>query len=130
MLNDAQIEQLRLESKVVSNGKSRVSDKRSHLERNYLAESASGSRYKIFVRQCNLIADNFSCGIMYQKGDGQWIILARYNGSDHPHANDIEKTSFEMKCHIHIATERYQVLSKKALKLLIDTILSTGPWHV
>jgi hypothetical protein len=41
-------------------------------------------------------------------------MLARYNGSSHPHPNRIEQTRIEFAPHIHKTTERYLRANMKA----------------
>jgi hypothetical protein len=106
VLTDLRIRELTEVSKeVVSRSKAKV--KGRHQERDFELRGADGSRFKIFHRQNTKLSDDFSCGIRWEAPSGESVVLARYNGSSHPHPNPIEGTRVDFRCHIHRATERY-----------------------
>jgi len=114
-LTDELIDYLLTVPKRIKNPKAREVPKAKHKERNYEVESTDGSAQFILIsRQSTIIVDNFSCGLIWQPSPGQKVILTRYNGFDHVHANPIEQESFEYECHIHRATQRYIQAGRKA----------------
>ena len=58
--------------------------------------------------------EDFSCGISWVAPNGETLTLKRYNGSNHNHANHLEKVKLGYTCHIHIATEKYISANRKA----------------
>ncbi len=82
-------------------------DDGKHEEYDFTVKGQDGTMFKVFARQNVILRDDFSCGLRWDAPSGEAIILARYNGSSHPHTNRIEKTRFVSKHHIHRATERY-----------------------
>lgn len=63
----------------------------------------------VYLRQ-NLLEGmhhDFSCGISWISPGGASLTLRRYNGPSHRHKNHLEGDSFQDKCHIHYATEKY-----------------------
>ena len=69
--------------------------------------------FKLYLRQNIAYPDSFSCGIRWEKQGSETLTLMRCNGSDHAHGNPIEGDTFNGKCHIHLATERYILNGRK-----------------
>jgi hypothetical protein len=111
-LTDAFIAELKALPKRISNPGARNSAKERHIERNYQV-SADGHEFHIFMRQSALVLTGFSCGLVWHAPDGSRPILARYNGSDHPHLNPIEGDRVDFLFHIHTRTERYAAIGRK-----------------
>ena len=111
-LTDEAIETLRTTEKDAVKGITKM--KPGHTEVDYEATGRDGSRFRIFTRQNNSVADDFSCGIRWELPSGENLTLARYNGSSHPHRNAIEGESLPPACHIHKATERYLRHNRRA----------------
>jgi hypothetical protein len=76
--------------------------------------SAAGGVFVLRVRQNLLDPYDFSIILSYAPAGGAEVILRRHNGPSHAHRNPIEGTSFAGVCHIHEATERYQLRESKA----------------
>jgi hypothetical protein len=72
--------------------------------------AADGGSFILRVRQNSLEPYDFSIILSYAPAGSRETILRRHNGPSHRHRNPIEDTSFEGVCHIHIATERYQLM--------------------
>jgi hypothetical protein len=68
------------------------------------AISDGGDEFQIYMRQSQLLVDNFSCGIKWKSPDGAWITLARYNGSSHTHENKTDGRKIVNVCHVHQIT--------------------------
>jgi len=84
-----------------------VADNRAklrHIESTCEAISDSGDEFQIYMRQSQLVSDNFSCGIKWKSLDGEWVTLARYNGSSHTHQNKSNGQKIINACHIHQIT--------------------------
>ncbi len=79
-------------------------EKPSHTESTCEAVSDAGDDFLIYLRQSNILTDDFSCGIKWKTSDGEWIVLARYNGSSHVHTNRIDGEVFVQQCHVHHIT--------------------------
>ena len=115
VLSDEEIGRLIGLRKIITNPKARRLDKRGSGQLNYDAQADSGERFKVYLRQNLRIPEGFSCGLLYLADSGDSVTLARYNGSDHPHANPLETgTLMAPACHIHRATERYMRAGRKA----------------
>lgn len=115
VLADTEIGRLIELEKVVSNPKARRLEKRGSEQVNYEAEAATGEKFRVYVRQNMRISEGFSCGLLYLTSSGELVTLARYNGSDHEHANPLDGGGpLPQACHIHRATERYMLAGRKA----------------
>lgn len=88
-------------------GKAHKSNQRQSQQWNYTvrlkntdgSDDLSDFSIKVFARQNELDAGNFSCGILLvNEKRGGSIILSRYNGSNH------ENNVANHECHIHHAT--------------------------
>jgi hypothetical protein len=79
-------------------------EKTSHIESTCEVRSAAGEDFLIYLRQNKILHDDFSCGIKWKTPDGEWVVLARYNGSSHIHTNKSNGEVFIQKCHIHKIT--------------------------
>lgn len=90
--------------------------KGKHIERDYkvVGEGIEDMSFSIFVRQNNMIEDDFSAGLIWNMPSGETLTLCRYNGSSHEHRNPLEETRLNRTCHIHTATQRYILKNKKA----------------
>lgn len=115
VLTDDEIDRLICLEKTVLNPKARKLEKRGSQQVNYEAESATGERFRVYVRQNLRLPEGYSCGLLYVHTSGELVTLARYNGSDHEHANPLDGTgALPAACHIHRATERYMRAGRKA----------------
>ncbi len=117
-LSDDQISELLNCPKHVDNPQARNINKEGHNQVNYkvTATDVSERKFEIYVRQ-NLgtdMNDDFSCGISWVAPNGETLTLKRYNGPSHDHPNPLENTRTGLKCHIHIATEKYIRANRKA----------------
>ncbi|MFT8276129.1 DUF6978 family protein [Kerstersia gyiorum] len=114
ILTDEEIARLIAMPKVVSNPRARQKIQKKSMRINYTA-LADGALFEIYVRQNQLVASAFSCGLIYQSQSGERVTLMRCNGSDHPHGNPLEGVStIGVCCHIHMATQRYMEIGRKA----------------
>lgn len=114
-LTDAQIQEFLACNKRVENPGSKQRTEGKHVRRDFHVISEDGRHeFVLFTRQSTVISENFSAGLRWRSKTGEEIILARCNGSDHPHGNSLERDEFGAQTHIHLATERYIVAGKKA----------------
>lgn len=113
-MTDEEISDLLSIPKTVSSPRARGKTEKGVRKINYDLLSDAG-RFSLYIRQNVRIAFNFSCGLIYFGRAGtEKITLARYNGSDHPHANAIEASGRLLHgCHIHKATARYIAAGRK-----------------
>jgi hypothetical protein len=79
-------------------------EKPSHIESTCEVVSDAGDDFLIYMRQSKILNDDFSCGIKWKTSDGEWVVLARYNGSSHVHTNRIDGEVFVQQCHVHQIT--------------------------
>jgi hypothetical protein len=114
-LSQAEIDELIACQKRVINPSSRPKTEGKHIRRDYQVASLDG-RYEfvLFTRQSTMIAESFSAGLRWRSKTGEEVILMRCNGPDHTHGNAIERTRFELRRHVHRATERYLAAGRKA----------------
>lgn len=101
-LSDEKIRTLLESPKVVKQEPRKHKQKGKHLEYDYLLESEDGHFFTLFTRQNTILKDDFTCGLRWDAPSGEGFILARYNGSSHPHRNKIEGDTFVGKFHIHL----------------------------
>lgn len=113
-LTDEQIERLLTCAKRITNPGTRWKTQQGVRQRNFKVKADSGEDMHLFLRQNTKIPENFSCGLRCIMPNGDSVMLARYNGSNHPHRNPIERTEFSFQCHIHKATERYIAIGRKS----------------
>ena len=66
-----------------------------HRQKNYIAESDDGQKYRIYVRENLNDPKGFSCGLLLLLSSGRYLPLVRCNGSNHRHKDII------YRCHIH-----------------------------
>ena len=76
--------------------------------------AADGGSFILRARQNVLDPYDFSIILSYQAAAGSEFILRRHNGPSHVHRNPIEASRFAGVCHIHEATERYQLRGSNA----------------
>ncbi|NLT49796.1 MAG: hypothetical protein GXX85_02625 [Ignavibacteria bacterium] len=104
--------------KKVLNPQAKCKNKDGHEQINFKVISTDGSDYKfeVYKRQNKRegMEDDFSCGISWIAPNGETLTLKRYNGCNHNHSNQIEKTQLGYNCHIHYASEKYIRNNKKA----------------
>jgi hypothetical protein len=113
-LTDEIIKLLLTSPKTIKSKRPKEVLKARHTEKNLDVITDDGKHsFTLIIRQSTSISDNFTCGLLWHAAAGQKIMLTRYNGSDHPHANPLEDESFEFACHIHRATERYISIGRK-----------------
>ncbi len=73
-------------------------------------DAPSGQHYRIILRQNKRDIVDFSAILAcVPAGSNHLFRLRRYNGASHRHTNPIEGTGFHFHCHVHYATERYQL---------------------
>lgn len=114
-MTDAEINRLLNVPKKVKNPGARGKVQRGSDQINYEVESDAGDKFRLIKRQNQRVDDDFSCGLLYVKKDGETVMLARYNGSSHVHRNPLgDAPDSHMQCHIHRATERYIAAGRKA----------------
>lgn len=95
-MSNEEIDGFRKALKNVENPKARWIEKPGrHEQRNYIAETADGSRYRIYQRKNIDDKKDFSCGLALLRKCGKPFTLVRYNGSNHPHGD------IHYRCHIH-----------------------------
>jgi hypothetical protein len=73
-----------------------------------------GGTFIVRIRQNALDPFDFSVILSYQRDGAPEFILRRHNGPSHPHRNPIEDEAFRAVCHIHQATERYQLRGSRS----------------
>lgn len=112
-LTDELIRHLLVCPKRVTNAGARWKVQSGSSQKNFDLKADSGESFVLCLRQNQKIIDGFSCVLRFVPLHGDAVVLARYNGSDHPHSNPIERTRFSFHCHIHIATERYIAIGRK-----------------
>ncbi|MBX6966021.1 hypothetical protein [Alcaligenes faecalis] len=113
ILSDEEIERLLALPKTISNPKARRKVQKKSMRINYTV-LAEGAAFEVYVRQNQLVADAFSCGLTYLPQSGDKVTLMRCNGPYHPHGNPLEGVStIGVCCHIHKATHRYMVAGRK-----------------
>lgn len=114
-LSQAEIDALINCQKRIRNPGSRSRTKGKHIERDFQVGSSDGKHeFVVFTRQSTLIPESFSAGLRWRSKTGEEVILLRCNGPDHEHFNPLEKHRFAKRCHIHLTTERYLALGRKA----------------
>lgn len=86
---------------------------RSRMAMRKVPAAGEGS-FILRVRQNTLNAYDFSIVLSYQPEGGSELILRRHNGPSHQHRNPVEGSRFSDVCHIHEATERYQLRGSSA----------------
>lgn len=104
IISDELLDQLKARPKSVSNWICRDREKPSHIESTCEVLSDTGEDFLIYIRQNKSLRDDFSCGIKWKTPDGEWVVLARYNGSSHIHTNRLDGEVFIQRCHIHQIT--------------------------
>lgn len=114
-LTEEQIADLVAMPKRVENPNTKTKVEAKHARRDFRVFSTDNSHeFALFTRQSLLLPEGFSAGLRWLAKSGESVILLRCNGSDHAHANSIERDKFEATFHIHQATERYLAVGKKA----------------
>ena len=82
--------------------------KRGHKERELDVVGATGSEFRLILRQSEFNPLDFSVILAYRPPTTTPLFrLRRYNGRSHEHTNSLEDQRF-YDFHIHRATERYQ----------------------
>ncbi|MCC7307593.1 MAG: hypothetical protein IT173_08505 [Acidobacteria bacterium] len=124
-ITDRKIAELLQMRKRVTYPGTRAKNKDGHEQFNYKVISSDDAdlEFSLYTRQ-NLRAgmeDDFSCGVSWLAPNGEVLTLARYNGSSHPHRNQIEGNVLSCESHIHTATERYIRANKKAEGFAVPT---------
>ena len=114
VMTDAQIDALLREPKPMpGDWATRLSPRAGrigHHVRDLDVRGDNGSEFRIIVRQSAVNPLDFSVILGYRPATGPRLFrLRRYNGRSHEHRNRIEGGRF-YDFHIHMATERYQLL--------------------
>lgn len=112
-VTDEKIEQLVIMKKKVTNPNARKSDKVGHFQYNYTVKGVNGYEFQLYVRQNQLLENDFSCGLSWLMPSGEVLTLKRYNGPNHCHKNNIEGEKLCYKTHVHQATEKYILANKE-----------------
>lgn len=113
-LNQAEIDALIACPKRVTNPSSRPKTEGKHIRHDYQVASLDGRHeFVLFTRQSTMIVESFSAGLRWRSKTGEEVILMRCNGADHSHRNSIERNRFELRRHVHRATERYLAAGRK-----------------
>jgi hypothetical protein len=111
LLTDAEIAALISEPKQLESdfrSKLQLRPKQGHKERELDITGATGSEFRLILRQSLFNILDFSAILAYSgKSSSQVFRLRRYNGKSHEHTNKIERQTI-YDFHIHFATERYQ----------------------
>ena len=108
VLSNDEINTLRAGRKKVTNPGARWTEKPGrHKQRNHLAESEDGKRFRVYLRQNLDDLRDFSCGLALVHKGGKPVSLVRYNGSSHAHGD------IAYRCHIHRATSEALAAGKK-----------------
>lgn len=113
MFTDNQIQVLLSTPKTVENKTIKWVTQRQSKQCDIDLISKTGLKFVLYIRQNINDDDNFSCGLRLIQNGQEDITLTRYNGSNHTHTNTIENEQIDFECHIHQATERYQLIGKK-----------------
>lgn len=115
-ITQGKIDELLAMPKRITNSSTREKEKGGHKEKNYkvIGIDDNNVTFKLFVRQNNLLGNDFLCGLLWNTPSGDTLMLTRYNGSSHRHTNHIENQKFAAHCHIHKAQENYLRAGKKA----------------
>lgn len=98
------LDRLKTCSKTVNNWICQDREKPSHVESTCEVISNAGDEFLIYMRQNKCLDDDFSCGIKWKTPDGEWVVLARLNGSSHIHTYKLDGETFIQQCHIHQIT--------------------------
>jgi hypothetical protein len=107
------IDELLSLAKRVKNPGARIVPKGQHQQINYQLVGADDELFNLYCRQNVNDPDDFSCGLSWDTPSGEVLTLVRYNGSSHPHTNQIEGQKLDFVCHIHRATKPYIDAGKK-----------------
>jgi hypothetical protein len=124
-LTDAEISRLVEEIKPLPadfRARMKLKAKRGHHERDLDLKGQDGGDFVILIRQSAFDPLNFSVILACRPaGSLRLFRLRRYNGDGHEHSNRIEGDRF-IGPHIHIATERYQLIgtSEDAYAVVTD----------
>src|SRR5690349_10618777 len=95
--------------------------RRGHTEAQLDLTTDGGNRYRILLRQNKLNPLDFSAILGYYLPRTKKLFrLRRCNGKSHEHTNSIEGETF-YDFHIHIATERYQMIGAEEDKYAMRT---------
>ena len=86
--------------------------KRGHKEHRLDLTGDAGNKFGIIIRKSVINPIDFSVILTVRPSQSsKEFRLRRYNGKSHEHTNPIEKVRF-YDFHIHLATERYQLIGK------------------
>jgi hypothetical protein len=114
MLTEKRINELLSVEKILPDNLSsiiRLNPKYGNNQKDFKIEAVDGCKFEIKLRQSKINLFDFSVILLYDEGKTNSLFtLRRYNGNTHKHKNEIEKNWIEFKFHIHMATERYQLL--------------------
>ena len=107
--SDQEIKEFMQERKILPN------DWRNQLYKNeeLFVKGKNGNTFGLRIRQHNIYPLNFSAILTVREPlSNREFRLRRYNGSNHTHTNRIEREEIS-GCHIHSATERYQLRGQR-----------------
>jgi hypothetical protein len=112
-LLQTRIDELLSMVKRVKNPNARAITKGQHEQINYQIEGSDDETFNLYCRQNLKVLEDFSCGLSWNTPSGEVLTLVRYNGSSHPHTNQIEGQRLDFVCHIHTVTTHYLDAGKK-----------------
>ena len=116
VFTDQEIDSMVQERKIRRDGRNehiRLNNKPGHAEYQLIMDGASGSIFRLILRQSMSNLLDFSLILAVQLPQSNQVFrLRRYNGNSHEHTNDLENCTFR-NFHIHIATERYQEIGTR-----------------
>lgn len=95
-LPQTKIDELLSMAKRIKNPNARAVPKGQHEQTNYQVIGPDESfLFILYCRQNKNIRDDFSCGLSWNTPSGEVLTLVRYNGSSHPHINQLEKEKLD-----------------------------------
>lgn len=112
-LTDKDLDEMRLEQKVKLSAGRPKTKLMQFTEQQFMLQSMSGEGrlYRLYKRFHPELVAVFSVGLAVRIGE-DWLTLCRYNGSYHPHRNELEGNRLTGVPHIHTATQRYILRGK------------------
>jgi hypothetical protein len=117
LLTDLEIRGLISERKVIKYdlhyllSKAKIKANSGHKEYDIETNRDDGSKFKIMIRQNIQNHLDFSIILGFIHANSNILFrLTRYNGKSHEHQNKLEKGPRFYDFHIHLATERYQLV--------------------
>jgi hypothetical protein len=104
IISEALLLRLRQTPKRVTEWVVKDRKKQKHVEWMCESKAEDGDDFQIYMRQNQILQDDFSCGIKWKSPEGEWVVIARYNGSSHVHTNRVDGQRIQHQCHVHQMT--------------------------